>query len=86
MGALFREGRRCALYNVWEVCIPCGSFAYCVGALYSVYGALYNVKELYSGKGGGVLCIMCGRFAYCAGALYSVWELCILCGSFVYSE
>ena len=41
-------------------------------------GALYSVKELYSGKGGGVLCIMCGKIAYCAGALYIVNELCIV--------
>ncbi len=51
------------------------------------------MKELYSGKGGGVLCIMCGSVVYCVGALYSVWsvgclhivrEFCIVCGSFVY--
>ena len=67
----------------------CGSFVYCVGALFCVCG-LYNVGELCKMRGAlyglGALCnvfggvcitcrsfVQCGGVVYCVGALVNVW-------------
>ena len=55
------------LPHAWALCVMCGSFVSCVGALYHVWE----------------LCIMCVSFVSCVGALYNVRELCIMCGGFV---
>ena len=50
------------LYNVWKLCLMCGSFASCVGALYNVWkllvGAISHEMRLAS------FCLLCVLFLY----------------------